>query len=157
MWPAPASDHEARVGDRGRDDLWPGAAGGIEGAGDDEGRSSDLAEAVVERRHRALAGAAQARGEAGRPIAQALRAEARGGRGGQASLAGEHGLAFPLVHERLDPVALEPVGEGVVGGAAGAPLGLGRRGPATDSRGRGGEPTLGWAIASRSATRAPSE
>ena len=41
-------------------------------------------------------------------------------------MAGEHGLAFPLVHERLDPVALEPVGQGGVGGAAGAPFGLGR-------------------------------
>ena len=68
----------------------------------------DAAEAVVERLHRALSGAAQARGETGRAVAQAIGVEPGAARGRHRGVAGEDRLALPFGDEGLDPVALEP-------------------------------------------------
>ena len=134
-----------------------GPADGVEGAGDDERRGRDAGEAVVERLHRALAGAAEAGREAARVVAQADRALARGARPGRGRRGWRRPGCAPSGDERLDAVALDAGGERLVGGAAGRAL---RRRSAcrrTGSRGRGVATTSGWATARRSAIRAPSE
>ena len=51
----------------------------------------------------------------------------RAARSGSSAVAGEHGVALPLVDEALDAVGLDARGEGLVGGPAGGALGLGRQ------------------------------
>ena len=113
-------DLQTGARDPGGDRFGAGAAGRVEGAGDDEGRGRDAGEAVVER-------APWRPGPAPRRLAArpagALRRRSAWRRarraGGHRGVAGEDRLALPFVHERLDAVALEAVGEGVVGGHGG--------------------------------------
>ena len=116
---------------RGGDLIGARAAGRVERAGDDECRGGHLAKAVVEWLHRALPGAAQARGETGGPVAKARGVEPGDPGRRHRGMAREDGFALPFGDEGLDAVALEAAGASLVrGGARGA------SGRVRDARGR---------------------
>ena len=131
MWPASATTASRAPGMPAATRLGASATGRIQRAGDDQRRGADLRQAVVEGLHGPLPRPPQARGETGRPVAEALGAQTGGAGGRQRGMAGEDRFALPLVDEGIDPVALEPFGARFVRGPARLPLGRRR-----EARGR---------------------
>ena len=101
VWPTPSRSSRRAPGMPAATGLGAGAADGVEGAGDHERRGRDGGEAVVERLHRALAGAPEAGGEAARVVARGgSRAGARRRPGPGRRGVAKTGLRSQLVDER---------------------------------------------------------
>ena len=105
-------DGEPGAGDPGGDRLGAGPGAIVEGAGDDERRGADLAEAIERgapsRPGRRRAGWPRARRGGWRA---GSRGSARRGPAGRAAWVAKIGWCLPLGDERGDAVALDPVGE----------------------------------------------
>ena len=112
VWPEPSTMASRAPGIPAATDSARGRRAIVEGAGDDERRGADLAEAIREGLHHALAGAAEAGREPVGAVGEPDRADPRGAGRGQGGLGREDRLGLPLGDERGDAVALDPVGEG---------------------------------------------
>lgn len=114
-----ALDHlEPGPGDPMGDEGRPLATDRVETPDHDEGRCANLAKATMERIHRSLPGAAESIRQTARGVPEALPAETRPRRGRERAMAREDRLALPAVDEGADPVALDRLGQGLVGDPA---------------------------------------
>ena len=119
----PVEDGEARAWDAGRNGPRSIRAGRIQRSDHNESGRRDAGQSIVKRLHCALPGAAEGGGQTGGLVVEASGVEAVTLDGGHRALGAEHRKLLPAVDEGLDPVAIEELGQLLIGGAAGGAVG----------------------------------